>query len=81
MSDIFSRFGVEYVMGVVQSEVEWTFGDWPEGEGIGSSDVSAVVRNVVRNLDSQIPYLEQISDSEMQVIRQAVMGAMREVLH
>ena len=28
---------------LVDEEVEWTFGDWPEGHGIGSSDISAVV--------------------------------------
>ena len=32
---------------LVDEEVEWTFGDWPEGHGIGSSDISAVVNYVI----------------------------------
>ena len=32
---------------IVEDEVEFTFGDWGEGQGIGSSDVSAVMNAVV----------------------------------
>ena len=32
---------------LVDEEVEFTFGDWPEGHGIGSSDISAVVNYVI----------------------------------
>ena len=32
---------------IVQEETEWMFGDIGEGHGIGSSDISACVRQVL----------------------------------
>ena len=38
---------------LVDEEVEWTFGDWPEGHGIGSSDVSAVMNAVIPQVNGR----------------------------
>tara|TARA_B100001248_G_scaffold232562_1_gene193553 strand:- start:144 stop:350 length:207 start_codon:yes stop_codon:yes gene_type:complete len=37
---------------IVQEETEWMFGDIGEGHGIGSSDVSACVRQVLDTAQS-----------------------------
>ena len=31
---------------IVRDETEFMFGNWGEGQGIGSSDISACVRNI-----------------------------------
>ena len=38
---------------IVEDEVEFTFGDWGEGQGIGSSDVSAVMNAVVPQVNGR----------------------------
>ena len=37
---------------IVQEETEWMFGDIGEGHGIGSSDISACVRNIIDTAQS-----------------------------
>ena len=37
---------------IVQEETEWMFGDFGEGHGIGSSDISACVRQVLDTAQS-----------------------------
>ena len=37
---------------IVQEETEWMFGDIGEGHGIGSSDISACVRQVLDTAQS-----------------------------
>ena len=37
---------------IVQEETEWMFGHWPAGSGIGSSDISACVRNILDTAQS-----------------------------
>ena len=37
---------------LVQEETEWMFGDIGEGHGIGSSDISACVRQVLDTAES-----------------------------
>jgi len=69
--------GVEFVMGVVEENVEWFFGDWPEGEGIGSSDVGAVVRSVFRDCGVEF---NTADDVEVSLIRNAVNNVMSDVL-
>ena len=32
---------------IVREETEWMFGDIGEGQGIGSSDISACMRNII----------------------------------
>ena len=73
---IFSK-GLDRVLDEVSECVHWTFGDWPEGEGIGSSDVSCVVRDVYRavGLDPDLS-----DDVEAGLIRNAVRNKMSEVL-
>lgn len=34
---------------IVRENAEWTFGNWPLDEGIGSSDVSYVVRRTLED--------------------------------
>ena len=38
---------------IVEDEVEFTFGDWGEGQGIGSSDVSAVMNAVIPQVNGR----------------------------
>ena len=77
--------GLDNVLAVVREEVEWLFGDWSEGQGIGSSDISACVRNVINSLtgvdiwSSNVPE-DFVSDVELTMIRNAVNNAMSEVL-
>jgi hypothetical protein len=65
---IFSQHGVEYIMGVVEDNVEWMFGD-PELDEIGSSDVSCCVHNVCKDLGVQPDDVDQI---EWSLLRNAV---------
>ncbi len=37
---------------IVREETEQLFGNWGEGHGIGSSDISACVRNVLDTAES-----------------------------
>lgn len=75
--DIFSRHGVEYVLSVIQEEVEWFFGDWPQGEGIGTSDVGACYRAVIDKLDSRP---EHVGSVEQSLIMNGIRNIMNEVL-
>jgi uncharacterized protein YeaC (DUF1315 family) len=40
---------------VVEDAVQFTFGDWPEGQGIGTSDVSACVNQVMYDIRRHHP--------------------------
>ena len=39
----------------VENAVQFTFGDWPEGHGIGTSDVSACVNQVMHDIRHEFP--------------------------
>jgi len=39
----------------VEDAVQFTFGDWPEGHGIGTSDVSACVNDVLYAIRHRFP--------------------------
>ena len=39
----------------VEDAVQFTFGDWPEGHGIGTSDVSACVNDVMYHVRNRLP--------------------------
>ena len=39
---------------IVEDEVEFTFGDWGEGQGIGSSDVSVVMNAIIPQVNGRI---------------------------
>jgi len=39
----------------VEEAVQFTFGDWPEGHGIGTSDVSACVNQVMYDIRHKFP--------------------------
>jgi|TARA_R110002074_G_scaffold318740_7_gene489165 hypothetical protein len=49
MINLFEK-GPQFVTECVEMETEWMFGDWGDGEGIGSSDISACVNSVVRTI-------------------------------
>lgn len=75
--DIFSCHGIDYVMSIVEEEVEWFFGEWPEDQGIGTSDVGACWRAVIDKLGSRP---EKISELEGDLIMNAVRNVMSDVL-
>lgn len=50
---------------IVEEAVEFMFGDWPEGHGIGSSDVSAVMNMI-------IPEVNGRSDIDLTELREMV---------
>jgi len=72
---IFSSHGVDYIMSVVESNVEWMFGD-PELDEIGSSDVSCCVHNVCRELGIQP---EDVDQTEWSLLRNAVNNTIHDV--
>lgn len=76
---IFLNKDITEILSSVQQNVEWTFGDWDEGQGIGSSDVSCCVRSVIRDLGFD-PDSNLIEDLEFEMIRNAVSNKMSEVL-
>lgn len=61
---------------VVMENVEWTFGDWPEGHGISSSDVRCCVRSVIRDLGLD-PENEAITVTEFDLLETAVRNHIR----
>lgn len=48
MTNWHNDFVLQYL---VEEAVEFIFGDWDEGHGIGSSDVSAVMNSVIPRVD------------------------------
>ena len=48
MTNWHNDFVLQYL---VEEAVEFIFGDWDEGYGIGSSDVSAVMNSVIPRVD------------------------------
>ena len=40
---------------IVEETVEFAFGDWPEGHGIGTSDVSICVNNAMQRVCDRFP--------------------------
>jgi len=75
--DIFSRHGVDYVMSIIQEEVDWFFGEWPLDQGIGTSDVGNCWRAVIDKLDSRP---ENISAVEGDLIMNGIRNEMNQVL-
>ena len=54
----------------VEDAVRFTFGDWPEGHGIGTSDVSACVNQVMDEIRHGFPdvhseYIRMLVDNEV----------------
>lgn len=60
--------------------VEWMFGDWPEDEGIGSSDVSACVAEAVKSMGLDYDQMRYCCPEFVTVMRNAVHDAMSETL-
>lgn len=48
---------------IVEETVEFAFGDWPEGHGIGTSDVSICVNNAMQRVCGRFP------DADLSYIR------------
>ena len=61
---------------IVQEETEWMFGDIGEGHGIGSSDISACVRQV---LDTPQSCGIEVNESQSQGIRWMISDALCEM--
>ena len=53
------------VMSAVRHEVEWLFGDWCEGQGIGSSDIGACLRNIAENFGLSV---KDLKDYELRIL-------------
>ena len=79
--NLFNGCDVTEVMEIVREEVEWMFGDWDRDDGIGSSDVNAAVREVLRRVWGNAESFDMLAtDVEIQMIRNAVNNVMNEVL-
>lgn len=76
---IFLNKDITEILNSVSENVEWTFGDWAEGHGISSSDISCCVRSIIRDLGFD-PDSKDIEDVEFEMIRNAVSNKMSEVL-
>ena len=61
---------------IVREETEWMFGDIGEGQGIGSSDISACVRQV---LDTAHSCGVEVNESQSQGIRWMISDALCEM--
>ena len=57
---------------IVQEETEWMFGDIGEGHGIGSSDISACVRQVLDTAQSCGIEVDESQDSIRWMINDAL---------
>ena len=60
---------------VIQEEVEWSFGDWPEGQGISSGDVSSCVDAIKERLPELVT-----AGVESDLLRRAVHDEIESVL-
>lgn len=78
--NLFNGCDVTEVMEIVREEVEWIFGDWDCDDGIGSSDINAAVRNVLRRVWGNAEFIDNVPDVELQMIRNAVNNVLNEVL-
>lgn len=45
----------DFIEMIVEDAVQFTFGDWPKGHGIGTSDVSACVNQVMHDIRNRFP--------------------------
>ena len=79
MSNIFQLNTIDEVITTIEEEVEWFFGDWPEGEGIGTSDVGNCYRAVIDKLCSDSRG-EAVTDAEQTLIMNGIHNTMSEVL-
>ena len=64
--------------GTIEQEVEFMFTGWPEGEGIGSSDISCLVFNI---LDSLQINRDSVGPFEWQRLRSQATDRMRDFLN
>lgn len=68
---IFEAMSDDYLIEIaVEDAVQFTFGDWPEGHGIGTSDVSACVNDVMREIRHCFPdvhseYIRMLVNNEI----------------
>ncbi|MBD80474.1 MAG: hypothetical protein CL840_16275 [Crocinitomicaceae bacterium] len=78
-------FDREEVQRVARECAEFTFGDWPEDEGIGTSDISIATRAALSQLG--FTQAESVGDdavvtpAEFFAVRQAITAHMREILN
>ena len=77
---LFNGKDLDVVTNIVRDEVQWVFGDWDRDQGIGSSDINASVRNVLREIWGGDFHLAEILDVEVQMIRNAVNNEINKVL-
>ena len=61
--------GPSAVLDTVKSEVRWMFGNWSEGQGIGTSDIGACIRNIAGNFDLAF---EDLQDYELRILHGAI---------
>ena len=78
-NSIFSDNHIDLIQATVEIETEFMFSDWDDG--IGSSDISAVVANVIRSLTgidifSSGEAWDSIDPTERWMIRNAVQNAL-----
>jgi hypothetical protein len=84
MSDLDSRgekvsiFSKDFdtLMSVAREEVDWFFGDWEPGEGIGTSDISCCVRAIYDKMNVDP---DSASREEYQLIRNLVSNNLSEL--
>jgi len=74
---IFKQHNVDHVLDVITDNVEWFFGDWDKDQGIGSSDVGACVRAVLRDLGTSLDVVDRV---ELSLIKNGIHNKMSEVL-
>ena len=67
---------VGYFDQVICEEVSWMFGDWPEDEGIGSSDISICATEVLRRFYADP---KEANDQEFYTVRRSVQCAISNI--
>jgi hypothetical protein len=84
MVRIFEK-GPKFVFGKCLEAAEWVCGDWPEGQGFGSSDRAAVYRSALRdvigaaNAEKFFKQEIELNPTELELFKTGVSNAISEV--
>lgn len=77
--------GPKWVFAQCMESAEWICGDWPEGEGFGSSDRAAVYRDALRSVigaENAKNHFEgnlELNPTELEMFKMGVYNAISEV--